>query len=47
MYKDGGTIIYLYKDYSIVKYNSVDGDEDMYFTKAKDLDALEAILNKR
>lgn len=47
MYKDGGTIIYKYKDYSIVKYNTVDGDEDMYFTKAKDLDALEAILNKR
>lgn len=47
MYKDGGTIIYSYKDYSIVKYNTVDGDEDMYFTKAKDLDALEAILNKR
>lgn len=47
MYKDGGTIIYKYKDYSIVKYNTVDGDEDMYFTKAKDLNALEEILNKR
>ena len=48
MYKDdGATIIYKYNDYSIVKYNSTDGTEDMYITKAKDLDALEAILNKR
>ena len=46
MYKDGGTIIYRYKDYSIVKYNTVDGDEDMYVTKEKDLDSLEKILNK-
>ena len=48
MYKDdGATIIYKYNDYSIVKYNSTDGTEDMYITKAKYLDALEAILNKR
>ena len=48
MYKDdGATIIYKYNDYSIVKYNSTYGTEDMYITKAKDLDALEAILNKR
>ena len=45
MYKDGGTIIYRYKDYSIVKYNTVDGDEDMYFTREKDLDSLEKVLN--
>lgn len=45
MYKDGGTIIYRYKDYSIVKYNTVDGDEDMYFTREKDLDSLKNILN--
>lgn len=46
MYKDGGTIIYRYKDYSIVKYNSIDGDEDMYITREKDLDSLDKILNK-
>ena len=46
MYKDGGTIIYRYKDYSIVKYNTVDGDEDMYITREKDLDSLDKILNK-
>ena len=45
MYKDGGTIIYRYKDYSIVKYNTVDGDEDMYFTREKDLESLENVLN--
>lgn len=45
MYKDGGTIIYRYKDYSIVKYNTVDGDEDMYFTREKDLNSLKNILN--
>ena len=36
MYKDGGTI---------VKYNTVDGDEDMYFTREKDLESLENVLN--
>ena len=44
MYRDSGTIIYRYKDYSIVKYNS--DDESMYITKEKDLDSLEKILNK-
>ena len=44
MYRDSGTIIYRYKDYSIVKYNS--DDESMYVTKEKDLDSLEKILNK-
>ena len=45
MYKDVGTIIYRYKDYSIVKYNTVYGDEDMYFTREKDLESLENVLN--
>ena len=42
--KDGSTLIYKYKDYSIVKYNAE--DEDMYITKEQDLDSLEKILNK-
>lgn len=43
MDKNSGTIIYKYKDYSIVKYNSE--DEDMYITREKDLDSLENVLN--
>ena len=46
MYRDSGTIIYRYKDYSIVKYNSDDDNENMYITKEKDLESLEKILNK-
>ena len=42
--KDGSTLIYKYKDYSIVKYNAE--DEDMYITQEQDLDSLEKILNK-
>lgn len=42
--KDGSTLIYKYKDYSIVKYNAE--NEDMYITKEQDLDSLEKILNK-
>ncbi len=47
MYRDGGTLEYKYKDFTIIKYNSMDGKEDMYITKEKSLNELEAIINKR
>lgn len=28
MYSDGGTLVYLYDDYTIIKYNTLDGNED-------------------
>ena len=29
MYRDGGTLEYLYDDYTIIKYNTLDGNEDL------------------
>jgi len=29
MYQDGGTLLYLYDDYTIIKYNTLDGNQDL------------------
>lgn len=47
MYKDGGTLAYLYNDYTIIKFNSLDGKEDMYITREKSLNDLKKVIETK
>ena len=47
MYKDGGTLEYLYNDYTIIKFNSLDGKEDMYITREKSLSDLKKVIETK
>lgn len=44
-YKDGGSVLIIYPEFSIVKFNTLDGNFDMYFTnKIEDINNFKNIV---